>query len=233
VTIKQNNELYIDCIDKWSKLANLATWSKWATNLMKSPKAEISSYLIADFYELHGWMFAMEYRWPNHCLEFQAAFQNFRQMLEPLLMLIADEFYLSKGDRIHFLEKSEFLTHHPNETLEEYIRISNHNYPGEALEEYVVELTKAGNHIQDLIEQHFSSNWKESFDCLNTKDSSEKDTLSDCTYWMYTIEEKEQVYSYWFSIEQEEALQRRDFSFFESNYETSIHYSSMLRLKNK
>lgn len=151
---------YIETFEKWASLARATEWQKWSNNILARPKGYIYPDVIADLHELHGWMIAVEYRLPNKFPEFQAAFEDFRITLKDLISIFFKYFERSGDDGIYWLEKIEFQTHSDRASLEEVNYVSNYNGPGGYLEDVMVELTCAANHLIEVAQKSLQSTAK-------------------------------------------------------------------------
>lgn len=148
-------DAYLKALQKWKLLANVSSWRHWSDGILARPKCYLNPEIVADLYELHGWMVSMEYRWPNLFPDFQAAFEDFRITLKRFLDVFFAYFDRSDDEGIYWYEKVDFLTPDENSSSEDRTYVQNYNGPGGWIEEEMINLSFAANFIIDLAHENF------------------------------------------------------------------------------
>lgn len=140
-------DIYVNAFEHWSELANISEWQTWSESVLARPKGYFYPSLLADLYELHGWMIGMEYRLPNLMHEFQATFENFRLKLEELLYVFTNKFERSEADGFYWVEKSSAFGSFSAATIDYHHANRSMGLSDLLIERAMFQLTCAANHL--------------------------------------------------------------------------------------
>ena len=146
--IKQReDEIYAGYIEEWERLAGLDNWQDWSTWVLSGGEYSMPKDRDLEIRELNAWIYSRI--WPSRYPEVEAAFENFRRVLQDFRetfakhavdrdgVLVADRFYrISEYDQTRY-----------RQLLRQY---EFHVY---LVQDLMLELTRAANYICDRVRQ--------------------------------------------------------------------------------
>lgn len=138
---QKEDELFADYIDQIQELANFDNWVDWTGNLLGASFTKIEKIQYDKLVELHKYICGRMY--PETRLNLRNAIEQFNEVLEDFI----NEFELYKiSDTIdNNYYKTERLYKLETVTVEQQVLHEN------MLEEFIIELTKAGNYFCEQV----------------------------------------------------------------------------------
>jgi hypothetical protein len=124
---QRDDELYADYIDRWTRLMNVRDWINWTDGLFSSGQPSLSKEMDGNLEQVRMWL--LNRVWPRRYPSLEAAFANFRWVLEDFCRLfrkhteewgerlITEKFYRRADEPgrfdlnyRHYLERSSIFT---------------------------------------------------------------------------------------------------------------------------
>lgn len=218
----EQKTLYALCFAKWVDLMDISDWSAWSGCLLDTSRSRIVPKKLGTLHELHGWMLAMEYRWPNSYLEFQAAFQDIRIILGQLLDIVSYHFVRSEKSGYYFFEqRSDDQLGYSDAEDDDWANTlpsSNQNYIAGEIEDHVLALAACGNHLIELANHLVPSQQLETTGKLEINYAGGPYGLAGPLTPELTEAEKEEVYRNWLVGRNEHTLMWGDDRFLQPDY---------------
>jgi len=151
---QQDEELYMTFVEKWANLCDLDNWKAWTSWLLGAGSNSISIETETNLQEIKEYIFSRV--WPQRYQEINNSFENFRKILDDLLRVFhehseerKDSYYTEK-----FYKIREWDTERCHRLLKEY------EFHVALVQDLVLELTRAGNYICDMIRRYLMPSYR-------------------------------------------------------------------------
>jgi hypothetical protein len=147
---------YADYVDSWAAQADLANWLDWSYGMLSNGRPRMRADRAERLEQLKTWILGRV--WPGRYPELEAAFHNFRRVLEDLL----NTFHLGAeavGDGILLSTRN----YSPKEWLEQEefeAGLARHEKHVYLVMDLMAELTRAANYVSDRVRQHLSPTYR-------------------------------------------------------------------------
>lgn len=152
---QRDDEIYASYIDEWEKRADLKNWSGWSSFVNASWQPHMTIERDRALEELRIWLLSRV--WPKRYAELEAAFENFRLVLQDFHELF----------RKHSIEQGkEWLTTEKFYHIEEWDPerydklLKEYDFHVALVEDLMLELTRAGNYVCDNIRKYVFSSYR-------------------------------------------------------------------------
>lgn len=145
----RDEEVYSMYIDRWIELSKVYDWNAWTSFMLSSGQPHLYKDMAKSLDTLRKWL--LNRVWPHRYPELEDSFDNFRAVLEDLYILFhydlvdydAELLYVRK-----FYKIDEW-------NQERYSRLSReYRFHVYLIEDLVLELTRAGNLVCDMIRRY-------------------------------------------------------------------------------
>jgi hypothetical protein len=152
---QRDDELYVSLLEGFEKLAGFAHWNGWTSYMLSAGQPGMHKEVYADLRELNRWLLGRA--WPKRYPELEAAFENFRRILNDMLSLFdrhAVPFGKDELKTEKFYQKAWGDSEREDRLFKQF---EAHCY---LVEDLVVELTRAGNFICEMVRKFLISNYR-------------------------------------------------------------------------
>lgn len=150
----REDELYCAYIDKWVELAEIFNWRGWTSYLVSSGQPHLSKENDKKLNELRYWL--LNRVWPKRYTELEEAFNNFRMVLEDLYILFHSDIE-EKSENFFYVRKFYNIREYDEVRYSQLL--GEYNYHVYLIEDLVLELTRAGNYVCDMIRKYVLDNF--------------------------------------------------------------------------
>lgn len=155
--VKERDDLvYAGYVDEWARQAELDNWLDWSYGMLSNGRPRIRAERAERFEQLKNWILGRV--WPGRYPELEAAFHNFRRVLEDML----NTFHIGSepvGEGNLLLTRN----YDPGEWLEQdefHAGLKRHERHVYLVMDLVAELTRAANYICDRVRQFISPTYR-------------------------------------------------------------------------
>jgi hypothetical protein len=153
---KHDDLVYAGYVDEWARLAEIDKWQDWSYGMLSHGRPSINAAREEQLEQLKTWILGRV--WPGRYPELEAAFHNFRRVLENLLNTFL-EHAESVGDGKRLLT----CNYSPKEWLpeDEFQRgLDYHEAHVYLVMDLMAELTRAANYICEKVRQFLSPSFR-------------------------------------------------------------------------
>jgi hypothetical protein len=149
------DEIYAEIIDEWEKLADLENWEVWSSSVLSSWQPGMGKDHDGRLEELR--LHLLSRIWPRRYPELDAAFENFRLVLQDFQELFRKHAVGWGDDRL--ITKKFYQI--PEWNPELYGRLSKkYDFHVALVEDLMLELTRAANYICDRVREFVFSAYR-------------------------------------------------------------------------
>lgn len=146
---QQDDETYAEIIDEWEKMADVGNWKAWSSSVLSSWQPKMSKDHDRRLEEFRLYSFSRI--WPKRYPELEAAFENFRLVLQDFQELFRKHVEDWGDDWF----KTKKIYHIPEWNPELYDKLAKkYDFHVALVYDLMLELTRAANYICDRI-RHF------------------------------------------------------------------------------
>lgn len=147
---QRDDEIYAGYIEECAERADIENWRSWSFSVV-GPQPRMHAPRDKDLEELRFWLLSRV--WPKRYVELEAAFENFRHVLEDFQMVFR------KHARRLYPEDDELITEKiyqiPQWDPERYSRLGRqYDFHCALVKDLMLELTRAANYICDRVREH-------------------------------------------------------------------------------
>lgn len=154
---QQDDELYAGYIDEWEQRLDIQTWDSWTYGLMTSGESRTSTQRMKKLSESALWLFSRI--WPRRYLALEAAFENFRRVLQDLVKMFHKHGEVDEERGRIWIDKIYKKLNRYDE--KEYNKLlALYNYNVELVYDLMLELTRAANLICTLVRMHINRHYR-------------------------------------------------------------------------
>ncbi|MCY2990650.1 MAG: hypothetical protein NTY19_22645 [Planctomycetota bacterium] len=156
---KQRDDLlYAEYVDQWARAVHLDEWREWSYNFLSGDAPIISADFDQELDELRTWLLARV--WPGRYPELEAAFQNFRRILQDF-QLTFHEYSDPPSENRPFFRTHKFYKSERWLPQEEYNRgLAQYEFHVDVLQDLMLELTRAANYVCERVRQFLSPGFR-------------------------------------------------------------------------
>jgi hypothetical protein len=152
---QRDEELYVAFLEQFEDLAGFANWRAWTSYMLSAGQPGMLKETHHNLHELNKWLLSRS--WPKRYPELELTFENFRRVLNDTLSLF-DKHAVGFGNDQLITEKF-YRSAWGSPALEDKLvkEFEAHCY---LVEDLVVELTRAGNYICDMVRKFLISSYR-------------------------------------------------------------------------
>lgn len=153
---RKDDLIYSGYVDEWAAQAAIDNWRDWSYGMMCHGRPRISAERAKRLEELVAWLLGRV--WPGRYPELEAAFTNFRRILNDLINTF-HEHAEEVGNGTTYMT----VGYNPKEWLEEdeFQRgLAAHEYHVYMVMDLMLELTRAANYVCDKVRQFISPSYR-------------------------------------------------------------------------
>lgn len=151
---QRDDETYASYIDEFLRICNVNHWKAWTSFLLSGEQPRIDKEAYENLRKVIN--FIISRIWPKRYLELEAAFYNFKNVANDLLLVFDkhadsknDEYWTNKFYKIEGWDPELY-----KRMLDEYL------YHCHLIQDLTIELTRAGNYIFDSIRGYLLPNFR-------------------------------------------------------------------------
>jgi hypothetical protein len=151
---QREEEQLAGIIQEWEQRARLNDWDAWVSSLTCNGQPRILEVRMKELHDLGEWLFRRI--WPDVDQDIQAAFSNFRSVLQDLLNLLREygEEFGSGEDQMWQVRKL-YKRIRPWSREREAELLAEYEWAVDLVEDLAVELTRAANLVIRVARKHF------------------------------------------------------------------------------
>jgi hypothetical protein len=158
VAKQRDDLLYAECVDQWVCAVELDGWRSWSYRFLSGDAPDISVRLDKQLDDLGTWLLGRV--WPGRYPEVEAAFQNFRRVLQDFQITFHEHCDRASEDW-PFLRTRKFYKSEGWLPQEEYDEgADRYQFHVDLLQDLMLELTRAANYICDRVRQFISPTFR-------------------------------------------------------------------------
>lgn len=153
ISRQKDNEIYATYVDKWTEWF-IDDWNDWSSNMLRADQPAIPKPKVREFEDAGRWILGRI--WPRRYKELENAFENFRVVLQDLLMTFSEHSEI-RGEWLQtarFYRIREYNEKLYNELLFKY----EHHVA--LVSDYILELTRAANYVCDRVREFLDPNFR-------------------------------------------------------------------------
>lgn len=151
---QQDEEVYMTFVEKWSTSCDLDNWKSWTSWLLGAGSNSISMEMEKNLQELKEYIFSRV--WPTRYPELNDSFENFRKVLEDLLRVFHE--YSEEKRNSYVTERFYKIKEWDPKRYQMLLR--EFEYHIALVQDFVLELTRAGNFICDMVRKYLLSSYR-------------------------------------------------------------------------
>lgn len=154
----KDDEIYASYVDKWVELANISEWNSWTSHIFGSGQPHIQVKIFKNLEILNEYILSRI--WPKRYLQLEESFNNFRYILNDFIQVFSkysqeegsDDYKCYNTPRFYQIDEWD---------EEKYERLSKkYEYHVALVEDLMLELTRAANHLCDQIRKYISTSFR-------------------------------------------------------------------------
>lgn len=142
---QREDELYADYIEEWTKQADLDNWLNWSTWVFGGGETGMSKARDVEIRRLNEWIFSRI--WPSRYLELEAAFENFRRVLQDFRETWATHAIERDGRLV--TERFYKVRNFDHDRYHQLVR--QYEFHVALVHDLMLELTRSANYVCDRI----------------------------------------------------------------------------------
>jgi hypothetical protein len=151
---QQDEEVYMTFVERWSSLCDIENWKDWTSWLLGAGGNKISTEMEENLQEAKEYIFTRI--WPERYQELNNSFENFRKVLDDLLRVFHEHSQQSGSG--HYTEKFYKIREWDPERYHRLLR--EYEFHTELVQDLVLELTRAGNFICDMVRKYLLPSYR-------------------------------------------------------------------------
>lgn len=147
---KQDDMIYAALVDEWAKQMEVDDWRNWSYGMMSHGNPSMAEERVDRFEEFKVWLLGRV--WPGRYPKLEAAFHNFRRVLQDMLNTFVAHAELM-GNRLIIKNWN------PTRWLDQEVfdrGLKRHEFYVYLVDDLVLELTRAANFICDRVREFVS-----------------------------------------------------------------------------
>ncbi|TVX91831.1 HNH endonuclease [Paenibacillus agilis] len=145
VVKQRDEEVYMTFIDKWSELCELENWKSWTSNIFFAGGYSLSIQMNDKLQEVKEYLFSRI--WPERYLELNDSFENFTIILNDFFGV----FHKHSERRGEYYYTERFYNVRDGDEEKYHGLLCEYNFHVDLLQDLLLELTRAVNHICDMV----------------------------------------------------------------------------------
>lgn len=145
---QQDDEVYSTYIEEWCKLSDIENWQAWSSWVLGSGQPHISKDMNNNLEYLKNWLLSRI--WPKRYPELEAAFENFRRVLESFYMVFHEHSFDRNG--MLWTEKFYSIDRWDEELYDDLHK--EFLFHVDLVMDLMIELTRAANYVCDKIRRY-------------------------------------------------------------------------------
>jgi hypothetical protein len=147
---QRDDEVYAGYVEEWSRRAHADSWHEWGSFILSSGQPSIPTAIHNDLKGLRRWLLSRV--WPERYPELEAAFENFRRVLQDFQETFAAHSEDMWGDGRMLITKKFYTIPVGDPPLYDKL-VRRFDFHVALVEDLMLELTRAGNYICDKVRQ--------------------------------------------------------------------------------
>jgi hypothetical protein len=147
---QRDDETYASIIEDWINQSRLDNWEGWTYGLLNAGQPRMSRTLFKELQLLNTWILSRI--WPKRYTELEAAFENFRRVLNDLLATFEEYIDRSYGDQEMYVTEKFYRRGYGNRKLELRLTKEYANHVN-LVQDLTLELARAANYVCDMVRQ--------------------------------------------------------------------------------
>lgn len=158
ITKQKDDEIYATYIDEWVRQGDINGWNDWSSYIFSGGQPSMYKNHHKNLDELNTYILSRI--WPKRYISLEKAFKNFRLILNDFIRIFNK--YLDdriRKDNLLFTEK--FYKKLNEFNPKEYAKLADKfDYHVDLVQDLMLELTRAANHICDEIRRNISASFR-------------------------------------------------------------------------
>ncbi|MGW8956966.1 HNH endonuclease [Paenibacillus sp. NPDC055715] len=151
---QRDEEIYMTFIDKWSDLCDLNNWEAWTSWLIGAGGSSISIEMEAKLQGVKTYLFSRI--WPTVYPDLKESFENFLEILNDFLSVFHK--YSEERNDHYYTERFYSTKEHTEEKYNDLL--NKYKFHVSLVQDLIVELTRAGNYICDMIRRFLTPSYR-------------------------------------------------------------------------
>jgi hypothetical protein len=174
-----DDEVYSTYIDEWSRMADIDNWKFWSSWVLGAGEPSLHKDQEQQLQQLK--LSLLSRIWPKRYPELEAAFANFRIVLNDFLLV----FHIHSVEHNNEYSTEKFYKRLDRWDPEAYSRLGEeYDFHVDLVQDLILELTRAGNYVLDNIRKYIVRNYRLQEGALLV----EAGPFMDLTYHTYRVE---------------------------------------------
>lgn len=155
----KDDEIYAMYIDDWIGLAAVNSWEAWSSWVLGAGQPSMSIETYENLKKLNDYILSRV--WPKRYANLEAAFVNFRLVLNDFLRVFSE--YMQKegpDENLSYTTEKFYKQLHEWDPQKYEIIYDKYDYHVDLVQDLMCELTRAGNYLSDQIRKSISSSYR-------------------------------------------------------------------------